>query len=125
MYRARNPVEFAAIPPWYVCSNARSGSVVGTMTTPTPHTPGPGGPRPGVPLPGQHLQGADPAGFADPAVVRAQIDELMSELRAGSREAALGGPESAGVGAEITRRARILEQAHDVLVQALTTVDKI
>jgi hypothetical protein len=76
-------------------------------------------------LPGQHLQGADPAGFADPAAVRAQIDELMSELRAGSREAAMGGAESAGVGAEITRRARILEQAHDVLVQALTTVDKI
>ncbi|MFF3572262.1 hypothetical protein [Nocardia jiangxiensis] len=95
------------------------------MTTPMSHTPVPSGPRPGVPLPGQHLQGADPAGFADPASVRAQIDELMSELRAGSRETDTGGAESASAGAEITRRARILEQAHDVLVQALTTVDKI
>ncbi|WP_067665025.1 hypothetical protein [Nocardia miyunensis] len=95
------------------------------MTTPTSHTPGPNGPRPGVPLPGQHLQGANPAEFADPAAVRAQIDELMAELRAVSRETDTGSAESAGAGVEITRRARILEQAHDVLVQALTTVDKI
>ncbi|MQY17738.1 hypothetical protein NRB20_08020 [Nocardia sp. RB20] len=87
--------------------------------------PGPNGPRPGVPLPGHHLSGADPAGFADPAVVRARIDELMFELRAGTRETGSAAAESAGAGAEITRRARILEQAHDVLVQALTTVDKI
>lgn len=95
------------------------------MNTPTSHTPGSNGPRPGVPLPGQHLQGADPAAFADPASVRAQIDELMSELRTGSRGTEIGGAESAGAGADITRRARILEQAHDVLVQALSTVDKI
>jgi hypothetical protein len=31
----------------------------------------------------------------------------------------------AGAGVEITRRAHILEQAHEVLVQALATVDKI
>ena len=76
-------------------------------------------------MPGQHLQGANPAEFADPAEVRAQIDELFSELHAGVGGVDPRSPESPGVGAEITRRARILEQAHEVLVQALTTVDKI
>lgn len=97
------------------------------MTTPTPHphSPGPNGPRPGLPLPGQHLQGADPAEFADPAAVRAQIEALLSELTAGARDREPVTADSVSAGVDITRRAHILEQAHDVLVHALTTVDKI
>jgi hypothetical protein len=52
-----------------------------------------------------------------------EIDALLSELHAGARDHEP--VDSTGAGAEITRRARILEQAHEVLVQALTTVDKI
>ncbi|MBF6215251.1 hypothetical protein IU433_30955 [Nocardia puris] len=100
------------------------------MTTPTPRPHGPGtpgsgphAPRPGAPLPGQHLPGAqgrpEPA---DPDRVRAEIDELLAELNAGRTSAS---PESAEAGTDITRRAHILEQAHDVLVRALATVDKI
>jgi|GEM_PF-435636 len=106
------------------------------MTMPMPHaqTPGPAGPRPGVPVPGQHLAGTDPAEFADPAAVRAEVDALLAELTAGARHprelaapppADRGGIESASAGTDITRRAHILEQAHEVLVQALATVDKI
>ncbi|WP_019924981.1 hypothetical protein [Nocardia sp. BMG111209] len=95
------------------------------MTTPTPRppVPGPSGPRPGAPLPGQHLQAGNPAEFADPERVRAEIGALMSELSARSgAETVAGEPPS---GTDITRRARILEQAHEVLVQALATVDKV
>ncbi|MEV0298272.1 hypothetical protein [Nocardia sp. NPDC050710] len=87
--------------------------------------PGSNGPRPGVPLPGQHLSGApgrpEPA---DPARIRSEIDALLAELDSRSHwvNPAADSTES---GADITRRARILEQAHDVLVQALATVDKI
>ncbi|WP_280268864.1 hypothetical protein [Nocardia wallacei] len=105
------------------------------MTTPMPRPPesGSSGPRPGVPLPGQHLAGANPAEFADPEQVRTEIDALLSELTAGARgslAAELHGEApaeaaSAAAGTDITRRARILEQAHEVLVQALATVDKI
>ncbi|MCP2279802.1 hypothetical protein SAMN04244553_6703 [Nocardia amikacinitolerans] len=102
------------------------------MTTPTPRPqgpgvpgPGPNAPRPGIPLPGRHLPGAqgrpEPA---DPDRIRSEIDSLLAELDA--RGAAFGAAaESAESGVDITRRARILEQAHDVLVQALATVDKI
>ncbi|MGO4617052.1 hypothetical protein [Nocardia sp. 2TAF39] len=104
------------------------------MTTPMPRSNGPGlhaaranGPRPGGPLPGQHLPGVqgrpEPA---DPDRIRGEVDSLLAELDirtgwAGAKAAA----DSAESGADITRRARILEQAHDVLVQALATVDKI
>lgn len=75
-------------------------------------------------MPGQHMPGAhgqlEPA---DPDRIRAEIDELLSELDAGGGHS--GPAESAEAGVDITRRARILEQAHDVLVQALATVDKI
>jgi hypothetical protein len=78
-------------------------------------------------LPGQHLPGVqghpEPA---DPDRIRSEVDSLLAELHtrtgsAGAKAAA----ESAEYGADITRRARILEQAHDVLVQALATVDKV
>ncbi|WP_157762285.1 hypothetical protein [Nocardia yamanashiensis] len=86
------------------------------MPTPRPPMPAPG-PRPGVPLPGQHLAGANQE-FADPQRVQAEVDALLAELAAGARD-------SADAGTDLMRRAKILEQAHDVLVQALATVDKI
>ncbi|WP_245567120.1 hypothetical protein [Nocardia vinacea] len=100
------------------------------MTTPMPRLNGPGsnGPRPGPPLPGQHLPGAqgrpEPA---DPERIRAEIDGLLAELDARPAWTGLAAPPPTGSdsGADITRRARILEQAHEVLVQALATVDKI
>ncbi|AVH24192.1 hypothetical protein [Nocardia cyriacigeorgica] len=91
------------------------------MSTPTPRPPVPG-PRPGAPLPGQHLPGAqgrpEPA---DPDRIRTEIDALLDELGAG---AGLGDGDLDS-GTDLTRRAHILEQAHEVLVQALATVDKI
>ncbi|MBF6332517.1 hypothetical protein [Nocardia transvalensis] len=92
------------------------------MTTPNPRPHAPGS-NPGIPLPGQHLPGANAAEFADPAQVRAEVDALLSELSAVGRDSEAADTAQAGV--DITRRARILEQAHEVLVQALATVDKI
>ncbi|TSE01682.1 hypothetical protein FOS14_02155 [Skermania sp. ID1734] len=59
-------------------------------------------------------QGADERQMADPDRVRADIAELLAEL-------SLAQP----AGTDLTARARLLEQAHDVLVDALATVDKI
>ncbi|MFC4374461.1 hypothetical protein ACFO5K_10140 [Nocardia halotolerans] len=74
-------------------------------------------------MPGSHLPGAQASPEpADPNRIKAQVDELLAELGA---PRAAGPAESTEVGADITRRARILEQAHDVLVDALATVDKI
>ncbi|MEU2042339.1 hypothetical protein [Nocardia niwae] len=102
------------------------------MTTPTPRPNGPGtaagaaGPRPGAPLPGQHLPGAqgrpEPA---DPDRIRGEVDSLLTELDRPGWSGPAPATDSAEAGVDITRRARILEQAHDVLVQALATVDKI
>ncbi|MFD3595692.1 hypothetical protein ACFWU5_23455 [Nocardia sp. NPDC058640] len=78
-------------------------------------------PRPGIPVPGAHLPGAQPEP-ADPSRITAEVDQLLAEL--GPRPAA-SPAENTETGADITRRARILEQAHDVLVDALATVDKI
>lgn len=81
-------------------------------------------PRPGTPLPGSHLPGARaPQEPADPNRIRAQVDELLAEL--GGKPTVTTPAENTETGADITRRARILEQAHDVLVDALATVDKI
>lgn len=90
------------------------------MSTPQPSSQSPG-PRAGVPLPGQHLAGAA-AEFADPGQVRAEVEELLAELPT-RRTPVDDGVDRAG--ADITRRAHILEQAHEVLVGALATVDKI
>ncbi|WP_228783005.1 hypothetical protein [Nocardia abscessus] len=102
------------------------------MTTPTPRPNGPGtaagaqGPRPGIPLPGHHLPGASGhAEPADPERIRGEVDSLLAELDRPGWSGAAPATESAEAGVDITRRARILEQAHDVLVQALATVDKI
>lgn len=96
------------------------------MTTPTPrpHQPGSPGPRPGVPLPGQHLA-AGTAEFADPEQVRAEVAALLAELAGVQRNSGVDDDGVDRAAADITRRARILEQAHEVLVGALATVDKI
>jgi len=82
-------------------------------------------PRSGVPLPGQHLpEAVEPA---DPDRIRADIRELLAELDMprthDSANASERGDDTEGT--DLSRRAHILEQAHDVLVQALATVDKI
>lgn len=68
-----------------------------------------------VPLPGQHL-GTVEQSLADPDRIRADVDELLSGLAAADLPVD---------GETIPHRARVLEQAHDVLVRALATVDKI
>ncbi|APE34277.1 hypothetical protein BOX37_10275 [Nocardia mangyaensis] len=77
-----------------------------------------------MPVPGSHLPGAaarqEPA---DPNRIRAEVAGLLAEL--GPPTAGSSPAENTETGADITRRARILEQAHDVLVDALATVDKI
>ncbi|BAW06085.1 hypothetical protein KP696_29060 [Nocardia seriolae] len=75
-----------------------------------------------MPLPGQHLAGANQE-FADPERVKVEVDALLAELSAGAPNP--GAPSVHSEGTDIVRRAKILEQAHDVLVQALATVDKI
>jgi hypothetical protein len=52
--------------------------------------------------------------------VRKAARSLPTRIESAARSTAC-----AEAGVDITRRARILEQAHDVLVQALATVDKI
>ncbi|MGI5220025.1 hypothetical protein [Nocardia sp. CA-290969] len=92
------------------------------MTTPTPRPNTPGTAR--VPLPGQHLPGASGHGeLADPEKIRAEVRELLAELATGPAAGAASGDETAGT--DLARRAHILEQAHEVLVRALATVDKI
>ncbi|MEV6279424.1 hypothetical protein [Nocardia sp. NPDC051832] len=86
--------------------------------------PGFEGPRPGIPLPGQHLAAQGRPEAADPARITAEVDSLLAELEVRS-DAYDSAATSAESGVDITRRARILEQAHEVLVQALATVDKI
>ncbi|MBF6302405.1 hypothetical protein [Nocardia amamiensis] len=101
------------------------------MTTPTPRPNVPGtpagghGPRPGVPLPGQHPGAQGRPEPADPERIRGEVDSLLAELERPGWSGAAPAADSAEAGVDITRRARILEQAHDVLVQALATVDKI
>ncbi|MET8800409.1 hypothetical protein ABZV91_28950 [Nocardia sp. NPDC004568] len=90
------------------------------MTTPNPRPHTPGTTRSGVPLPGRHLPGAAGHGEpADPDRIRAEVRDLLAELGPVPNT----GDDS--VGADLARRAHILDQAHEVLVRALATVDKI
>ncbi|MFE2999468.1 hypothetical protein ACFXG4_31250 [Nocardia sp. NPDC059246] len=76
-------------------------------------------------MPGQHLPGANQE-FADPERVQAEVAALLAELSAGAPNPGFpGAPSVHSEGTDIVRRAKILEQAHEVLVQALATVDKI
>ncbi|CAM3094246.1 hypothetical protein [Skermania piniformis] len=67
-------------------------------------------PKPG-PKPGQHLAGG--TGFADPEQIRDDIAALLAGLDAEDGRHSLAD------------RTRVLERAHDLLVEALATVDKI
>lgn len=64
-----------------------------------------------TPKPGQHLPG--PLPHVDPMQIHVEVDELLAGLDQTADHQA------------IPRQAHILERAHDVLVQALATVDKI
>ncbi|TQF68203.1 hypothetical protein FK531_13875 [Rhodococcus spelaei] len=70
-----------------------------------------------IPLPGAHLPG--PPQTVDPDKIHAEVDELLAGL------GAVGAGEDPHGHDRIPRQAHILERAHDVLVQALATVDKI
>ena len=61
-----------------------------------------------MPRPGQHIPGPPPT--VEPQHIHAEVDGLLARL---DRDEA------------IPHQARILEQAHDVLVRALAAVDKI
>ncbi|MFD4466660.1 hypothetical protein ACFWPA_00020 [Rhodococcus sp. NPDC058505] len=69
-----------------------------------------------TPKPGQHLPG--PPRTVDPAEIHAEVDGLLAELTTAS----LDSPDGHRA---IPPHAHVLERAHDVLVQALETVDKV
>ncbi len=80
-------------------------------------------PRPGQHRPEQRMARPSHAfesssTFADPERIHAEVDALLGRL--GDRVSVADGRLES-----IPDQARILEQAHDVLVQALATVDKI
>ncbi|MFD6513159.1 hypothetical protein [Rhodococcus sp. NPDC060176] len=79
------------------------------MSTPTPH---PGNTSNGSPLPG-------PRPTVDPERIRSDVDGLLARL--GGIEHDPNDQHGAGV---IPQQAHILEQAHEVLVQALASVDR-
>ncbi|MFD4367407.1 hypothetical protein [Rhodococcus sp. NPDC058521] len=81
------------------------------MTTPIP--------RPGAHLPGQTTR-SDSAASVDPEAIHAQVDGLLSKLGDVIAE-----PEDQHGSSVIPRKAHLLEQAHEVLVEALSTVDKV
>lgn len=75
-------------------------------------------PRPGHHLPGPNHPGNPTMSFADPHEVHAEVEALLGRLGTSTLED--------GTRLEtIPEQAKILEQAHDVLVAALATVDKI
>ncbi|NLV80881.1 MAG: hypothetical protein GXY65_16370 [Rhodococcus sp.] len=67
-----------------------------------------------IPRPGEHLPGARPG--IDPTHIHGEIDRLLGHVR---------DAHGTGDAAEaISRQSALLEQAHDVLVEALSTVDR-
>ncbi|QQZ16414.1 MULTISPECIES: hypothetical protein [Rhodococcus] len=71
-----------------------------------------------IPRPGAHLPG--PPQSVDPETIHTEVDGLL--LRLGAVEPDPDDEHGVGV---IPRKAHLLEKAHDVLVEALATVDKI
>ncbi|CRK51334.1 conserved hypothetical protein [Rhodococcus sp. RD6.2] len=67
-----------------------------------------------TPKPGQHLPG--PPQTVDPQQIHAEVDDLLAGLTAVDPQ---------DHHRAITHQAHVLERAHEVLVQALATVDKI
>ncbi|KQU03164.1 hypothetical protein ASG56_20520 [Rhodococcus sp. Leaf7] len=78
-----------------------------------------------VPRPGQHLpshSGAD-AVVVDPGAVLTSVDALVAEAdEAAEQPFGEGTTDPHGL-VTLTRQARILERAHDILVDALSSVD--
>jgi hypothetical protein len=68
-----------------------------------------------IPRPGEHLPSAGPG--VDPDAVHIEVDRLIARVR---DDDSVGDPAAA-----IGRQTQLLEQAHEVLFQALSTVDKI
>lgn len=66
-----------------------------------------------IPLPGQHRPHGSEAAAVDPSAVQSEVDRLLERL-----------PSDGDAPMDLTVQAQILERAHDVLVEALTSVDK-
>lgn len=64
-----------------------------------------------IPLPGQHRPPEVPP--VEPTAVEAEVDRLLDRL-----------PTDGDAPMDLNVQAQILERAHDVLVQALSSVDK-
>lgn len=92
-----------------VCVTESHALTLCPMSTPTPH---PGNTSNGSPLPG-------PRPSVDPERIRSDVDGLLARL--GGIEQDPNDQHAAGV---IPQKAHILEQAHEVLVQALASVDR-
>ncbi|OZD10424.1 hypothetical protein CH275_01780 [Rhodococcus sp. 06-235-1A] len=75
-----------------------------------------------IPLPGQHRpSGVGDESSADPDAIRAEVSSLLSQLTIESAS----DDESEAVDSDaLARDASLLDRAHEVLVRALTTVDK-
>ncbi len=68
-----------------------------------------------IPRPGEHIPG--PRAAIDPDRIHGDVDALLAR----ARESA----DASDIAGGIARQAQLLDQAHEVLVQALATVDKI
>ncbi|TJZ78625.1 hypothetical protein FCG67_11455 [Rhodococcus oryzae] len=71
-----------------------------------------------MPRPGQHLPG--PPTTVDPDRIHAEVDGLLARL-----DSVGPADDDANGHGRIPGQAQLLEQAHEVLVHALATVDKI
>ncbi|GGG11148.1 hypothetical protein GCM10007304_26520 [Rhodococcoides trifolii] len=75
-----------------------------------------------IPRPGEHLPGPSPT--VDPDAVVAEVDRLLSEVDdLSSIESGVDADDQHGL-VSVHHQARILEQAHQLLVDALAAVDK-
>lgn len=66
-----------------------------------------------IPLPGQHRPHHSETPAVEPTAVEAEVDSLLDRL-----------PDDGDAPMDLNVQAQILERAHDVLVQALSSVDK-
>lgn len=75
-----------------------------------------------IPLPGQHRpSSAGDESSADPDSIRAEVTALLNQLTIGkASETEVEAVDSDA----LSRDANLLDRAHEVLVRALTTVDK-
>ncbi|MGU3437444.1 hypothetical protein ACNHUS_31090 [Actinomycetes bacterium M1A6_2h] len=75
-----------------------------------------------IPRPGEHLPGPSPT--LDPHLVVAEVDRLLSEVDDLSSTESDIDADGHDALVSVHRQARILEQAHQLLVDALAAVDK-